>query len=113
MKSCRVGTSISNLPSPFHAIVNGLTEQHGESMDGDEHNPHQIWPPSSNGLATRYVVWPKDGNDADAVARTEDFLKQLTQQPRIVSHDDQNGAKVGWVANVDDIQADVIKNEKG
>lgn len=49
----------------------------------------------------------------DAIAKTEDFLKQLTQQSIIFSRTNPDGELVLWVVNVTDSQVDTIKQNGG
>jgi hypothetical protein len=74
---------------------------------------HELNPRSDTGSGGEYVVWPKDGNNKDAVAKTEDFLKQLTRQSTIYSHTDPDGEFVLWLVNVTDSHVDTIKQIEG
>lgn len=60
-----------------------------------------------------YVVSPKNGSDQDAVAKTGEFLKQLTQQPNICSYTDITGSLMHWVLNVTDSQVQSTKGNNG
>jgi len=73
---------------------------------------HEFNPRSDSGSGGEYVVWPKDGNN-DPVAKTEDFLKQLTRQSTIYSHTDPDGEFVLWLVNVTHSQVDTIKQNEG
>ena len=65
------------------------------------------------GAASEYVVWSKDGNNKDAVQKTEDLLKQLTNQTNVYSFTDHNGALRLWKVTVTSSQVDTIKKDDG
>lgn len=76
-------------------------------------NSRELNPRSDSGSGGEYVVWPKDGNNKDAVAKTEDFLEQLTRQSTIYSHTDPDREFVLWLVNITYSQVDTIKQNEG
>ena len=72
-----------------------------------------VEPRADNRSAGEYVVWAKDGSNKDAVKKTEDLLKQLTNQSSVYSFTDHNGALRLWTVNVTTSQVDTIKRDDG
>lgn len=55
---------------------------------------------------------PKHGNDMDACTKTEDYIKDVTQQSNIFSYTSMKGGLVIWSLNASDSQADRIRKEE-
>jgi len=60
-----------------------------------------------------YVLAPKDGHDKNACIKTEDFIKQVTQESSIYSYSSRKGKLLIWALTATDSQADTIREDEG
>ena len=95
------------------AAADNLPLQTSKDVSIQNLDSHHIEHRSDNTSAAEYIVWPKDGSNKDAVAKTGDFLKQLTQQPNIYSYTDYKGSLMHWILNATDSQVQSIKGNDG
>ena len=95
------------------AAADNLSWQASEDSSTHEPPSRLIEPRSDPGSLVEYVVRPRDGNNTDALQKTEGFLKQLTQQSSIYSYTDRNGALRLWMVNTTESQVDTIKQNDG
>ena len=97
----------------LNAAANNLPLQTSKDVGVENLDSHHIGHRSDNTSAAEYIVWPKDGSNKDAVAKTSDLLKQLTQKPKIYSYTDYKGNLMHWLLNATDSQVQSIKGYDG
>ncbi|KAJ9637176.1 hypothetical protein H2199_007462 [Coniosporium tulheliwenetii] len=64
-------------------------------------------------VAKEYLIFPKNGTDEDALSKTEESIKKITESEEVYSFRDVDKELVFWVANVTSTQLSKIREDSG
>ena len=79
----------------------------------DGPKPHIVGEWSDDTTKRQRIVWPQDSTDDVTNSKTENFLKELTQQTDIFSNKDSSNNPDYWLVDVTDSQVRIIKQNAG
>lgn len=100
----------------FFLLVFGLLATYCAAADTTPLGLSQRSPqtdPSTSEVAKEYLIFPKNGTDEDALSKTEESIKKVTESEEVHSLRDVDDELVFWVANVTSTQLSKIREDGG
>lgn len=97
------------------AVADDTLSSPSQTVSGlDDSAPSATMPVSRDGK-TEYAIFPVNGTNEEALAKTESNIQKITQLPKVFSirEKSNNNTLSFWVVNVTDTQLQEIKKDEG